>query len=97
MGEEVTMLRWGNIVITNMEYVEATSSDAKPVVKSIYANYNADATNFSKTKKLTWLANVVRNILYNILSFFSSIVNYLFHKSPFYFILFISSNVLSRT
>jgi len=52
-GEEVTMLRWGNIKISRIESC-AVSND----VTAIYASYDAAATNFSKTKKLTWLAKV---------------------------------------
>jgi len=34
-------------------------SEEGGIVKTIYANYDAAATNFSKTKKFTWLADIV--------------------------------------
>jgi glutamyl-tRNA synthetase len=53
LGEDVTLLRWGNIKIKAIE-MEAGSD----VIHTIRADYDATATNFSKTKKLTWLAAV---------------------------------------
>jgi len=69
VGEEVTMLRWGNIVISKIEHSTASDKDGKPIIQAIYASYNADATNFSKTKKLTWLANVPDLVQCSIIEF----------------------------
>jgi glutamyl-tRNA synthetase len=53
VGEEVTLLRWGNMRIN--EIVKGEDGKTVTVIK---ATYNAEATNFSKTKKATWLAAV---------------------------------------
>lgn len=53
VGEEVTVLRWGNFFIDSIE------RDANNNVVSMTGRFNPDATNFSKTKKATWLANTV--------------------------------------
>lgn len=50
-GEEVTLLRWGNFIIEEM--VRAESGE----VVSMKARHDPEAKNFSKTKKLTWLAS----------------------------------------
>lgn len=52
VGEEITLLRWGNMKISDIQ----KSTDGKIV--SMKATYDASATNFSKTKKATWLAAV---------------------------------------
>ncbi len=52
VGEEVTFLRWGNMNITDI----VKNSDG--TVASVKATHNAEATNFSKTKKYTWLAAI---------------------------------------
>lgn len=52
-GEEVTLLRWGNITITAIE----TGADGK--VTALRGTHDPEATNFSKTKKATWIANTV--------------------------------------
>lgn len=52
-GEEVTIVRWGNVKISKIEK-DATSGK----VTSITATYDPNATNFSKTKKASWVANV---------------------------------------
>jgi len=49
-GEEVTFLRWGNFIIDEISRSEAGR------VLGMKGRFNADATNFSKTKKATWLA-----------------------------------------
>lgn len=54
VGEEVTFLRWGNMKISAIE----KNGDGKIV--SLRATYDEKSTNFSKTKKATWLASVVR-------------------------------------
>ena len=50
-GEEVTFLRWGNMRITAIEKDGDT-------VRTMRATHDPQATNFSKTKKMTWLAAV---------------------------------------
>jgi glutamyl-tRNA synthetase len=52
MGEEVTFLRWGNMTITEI----VKNPDGSIV--SVNATHDPAATNFSKTKKYTWLAAV---------------------------------------
>lgn len=52
VGEEITLLRWGNMRIVSID----KNADGK--VTSIHATYDATSTNFSKTKKATWLAAV---------------------------------------
>jgi len=52
VGEEVTFLRWGNISVTEI------NTDANGKVVSIKATHDPAATNFSKTKKATWIAAV---------------------------------------
>ena len=51
-GEEVTLLRWGNFDIDKIE------KDASGKILSVSGRCNPDATNFSKTKKLSWLSDV---------------------------------------
>jgi glutamyl/glutaminyl-tRNA synthetase len=51
-GEEVTLMRWGNFFVDKI-----TKNDNGDVV-SIEARFNPDATNFSKTKKVTWIAAI---------------------------------------
>jgi len=51
-GEEITLLRWGNMKLTKIE------KDSSGKVLSMTGVYDATATNFSKTKKATWLAAV---------------------------------------
>lgn len=48
VGEEVTLLRWGNVRVTEV----VRDGD---LVVSLRGEYLPDATNFSKTKKLSWL------------------------------------------
>lgn len=50
-GEEFTFLRWGNMTVKSMK----KSGDS---VVSISVTFDPAATNFSKTKKMTWLAAV---------------------------------------
>ena len=50
-GEEVTLLRWGNFII------EKIVRDEAGTVLSVSARHDPDAKNFSKTRKLTWLAS----------------------------------------
>lgn len=50
VGEEVTLLRWGNFII------DEVVKDASGVITTVKSRHNAEATNFSKTKKATWLA-----------------------------------------
>lgn len=52
-GEEVTLVRWGNFVMDRVEKNEAG------VVVALEAHFDADARNFSKTKKVTWIAAIV--------------------------------------
>jgi glutamyl-tRNA synthetase len=51
-GEEVTLMRWGNFFVDKI-----TKNDNGDVV-SIEARYHPEATNFSKTKKVTWVAAI---------------------------------------
>lgn len=52
-GEEITFLRWGNFIIDSI----TRNADGK-LVTGMTGRFNADAKNFSKTKKTTWLAAV---------------------------------------
>ena len=54
LNEEITLLRWGNVTITNIE-IDSTTGN----VITVHGTYDPNATNFSKTKKYTWLANTV--------------------------------------
>lgn len=54
-GEEVTLLRWGNMRIRSIV------KEGDQVVR-IEGSFDPDATNFSKTKKLTWLAQSAKNV-----------------------------------
>eukprot|EP01039_Chlorochromonas_danica_P002859 gene2859-3123_t len=49
VGEEITLLRWGNVKLSAIE------KDSSGKVISMKGEYDANATNFSKTKKVTWL------------------------------------------
>lgn len=62
VGDEVTLLRWGNVTITEIERVsvEHGAAEANALeVLSMKATHDPDATNFSKTKKVTWIAAIV--------------------------------------
>ena len=52
-GEEVTLVRWGNFVMDRVEKNDAG------VVVALEGRFNAEAKNFSKTKKVTWVAAIV--------------------------------------
>eukprot|EP01033_Poteriospumella_lacustris_P011548 gene11547-8231_t len=54
-GEEVTLLRWGNVRVTSV----VRDGD---VVTSLHGVYLPDATNFSKTRKLSWLTQSADNV-----------------------------------
>lgn len=56
VGEEVTLLRWGNFIID-----EIVRDESSGIVSAITGHFNPEATNFSKTKKVTWLAATVSN------------------------------------
>lgn len=60
--EEVTLLRWGNVRVTRIE------RDAGVVVH-VRATYLPDATNFSKTKKLSWLTQSDDNVTASLVEF----------------------------
>jgi glutamyl-tRNA synthetase len=51
-GEEVTLMRWGNFLMDKI------TKNAQGDVTAIEARFDAHATNFSKTKKITWLAAI---------------------------------------
>jgi glutamyl-tRNA synthetase len=51
-GEEVTFLRWGNFFIDKVE------KNAAGLVTAMTGRHHPEATNFSKTKKATWVADV---------------------------------------
>ena len=53
VGETVTFLRWGNMQVKTI--VRSADGGA---VESMVVSYDAESTNFSKTKKCTWLAAV---------------------------------------
>lgn len=61
VGEEVTLLRWGNVTITSIvtsdDDVEGEGDRSKTITK-LTGTYDPSATNFSKTKKATWVAAV---------------------------------------
>jgi len=54
VGEEVTLLRWGNVTITSI----VASEDGSGTITKLSGTYDPAATNFSKTKKATWVAAV---------------------------------------
>mmetsp|Transcript_4746 Transcript_4746/g.4905 ORF Transcript_4746/g.4905 Transcript_4746/m.4905 type:complete len:635 (+) Transcript_4746:1-1905(+) len=62
-GEEVTFLRWGNF------FIDEIVKDEGGKVLSMKGRSNPGATNFSKTKKTTWLAAVPDLVPLNILEF----------------------------
>lgn len=51
-GEEITLLRWGNFFIDKIE------RDSAGNVTGLVGRAHPEATNFSKTKKMSWLAAV---------------------------------------
>jgi hypothetical protein len=63
VGDEVTLLRWGNFFIDAINM----GPDGKTIA-SVTGRYNAEATNFSKTKKVTWLADTVSTSHHILLS-----------------------------
>lgn len=78
-GEEITLLRWGNFVISRIE------KDTDGCVTHMHATFDEEATNFSKTKKITWIAAIVSEIIVSIyytlmyaraLYYISTTVNY---------------------
>ncbi len=64
VGEEVTFLRWGNMTITAIE-----KDSNSGLIKSMRATHDPNATNFSKTKKTTWLAAVPDCVKCTLVSF----------------------------
>jgi len=61
-GEEVTFIRWGNFFIDKIEKVDGK-------VISMSGRYHPEATNFSKTKKTTWLAAIPDTVPLKIFEF----------------------------
>lgn len=53
VGDTVTLLRWGNVIIEEVQ--ASTTSEGVRVVSGLVGRYDHTATNFSKTKKWTWL------------------------------------------
>jgi len=51
-GDEVTLLRWGNFLVDKVE------RDSSGAATSVTGRCNAESTNFAKTRKLSWLADV---------------------------------------
>ena len=51
-GTEVTLLRWGNF------FVDSIRRSAEGKILSVTGRANPEATNFSKTTKVSWLAGV---------------------------------------
>ncbi len=64
LGEEITLLRWGNMKLTSIE----KNADGSKVL-SMRATYDETATNFSKTKKVTWLAVTSDNVPCKLVEF----------------------------
>lgn len=64
VGDEVTLLRWGNFKIESININNDTNT-----VTSVTGSYLPDAKNFSKTKKLSWLADVDENIEAELVEF----------------------------
>ncbi len=52
VGRDVTFLRWGNMNIKSID------KNPDGSIASVVASFDANATNFSKTKKCTWLAAI---------------------------------------
>lgn len=57
VGEEVTLLRWGNVTITSIVSSDDDADGSRTITK-LTGTYDPAATNFSKTKKATWVAAV---------------------------------------
>lgn len=53
-GEEVTLMRWGNVI------VDAVQRDADGNVTGLRGRFNKDGDFKTTKKKLTWVANTVR-------------------------------------
>jgi glutamyl/glutaminyl-tRNA synthetase len=62
-GEEVTFIRWGNF------YIDKIIKDAEGKVLSMEGRAHPEATNFSKTKKVTWLASLPELVPCRLLEF----------------------------
>lgn len=65
-GEQLTLLRWGNVTITKM----ARGGVDGASILAIEAEYNAESQDFKKTKKYTWLAATVSASTCTCLAFF---------------------------
>lgn len=63
VDEEITFLRWGNMRVKSIELDESQR------IHLVRVEYDATSTNFSKTKKITWLANVEENIPLTVVEF----------------------------
>lgn len=61
-GEEVTLLRWGNILLTDVTVVDGK-------VKSMRGVTQPNAVDFTKTKKLTWLAKTEHMVKATLVEF----------------------------
>lgn len=57
VGEEVTLLRWGNVIISSIEV------NNEGIITEIKCKHDPTATNFSKTKKATWIAAVTSSLI----------------------------------
>jgi glutamyl-tRNA synthetase len=62
-GDTVTLLRWGNVIISRI------TRDGDGIVTHIYGTYDHTATNFSKTRKLSWLAVSPSNVEVQLVEF----------------------------
>ena len=67
VGEEVTLLRWGNVIISSIEV------DSENKISIIKCKHDPAATNFSKTKKATWIA-VTPNLIPCVLVEFDHLI-----------------------
>lgn len=54
-GEKITLMKWGNVVITGVEPTEETFQGFRLHIK-LTGRLALDDTNYSDTKKFTWLA-----------------------------------------
>jgi len=62
-GEEVTLLRWGNF------FIDKINKNEEGKIIDIQGRTHPEAKNFSKTKKLTWLADVPEIIEIKMIEF----------------------------
>lgn len=71
VGENVTFVNWGNITIKDK--LTATSAGGK--VSGIKAQTNLENTDFKKTMKVTWLADVPEQLTPTVCIYFDHIIS----------------------